>query len=64
MTTKEILKKEIDTAPDEILQEVLDFFRFLKNKQKNKMRETMLISEPILRKEWFLPEEDEAWKDL
>lgn len=64
MTTKEILKKEIDTAPDEILQEVLDFFQFLKNKQKNKISETMLISEPVLKKEWLLPEEDEAWQDL
>jgi len=26
--------------------------------------ETMLLSEKSLAKDWLLPEEDEAWKDL
>ena len=26
--------------------------------------ETMLISEPVLKREWDTPEEDEAWKEL
>ena len=28
------------------------------------LKETVLLSEELLAKDWLLPEEDEAWKDL
>ncbi|WP_281054736.1 hypothetical protein [Thermodesulfatator indicus] len=41
---------------------MIDFIEFLKLKiEKN---ETLFLSEKSLAKEWLLPEEDEAWKDL
>jgi hypothetical protein len=33
-------------------------------KEKNDPVETHLASEKVLAKDWLLPEEDEAWKDL
>jgi len=30
----------------------------------NSAAETMLLSEPVLRREWGTPDEDEAWKHL
>jgi len=45
-------------------REVLDFIRFLKSQRRRSVPETVHASEAILRKEWLLPEEDEAWSDL
>ena len=59
MTQQEIIVKEIENLPDEILNEVLDFIQFLKQKSDNKSLELTLASEASLSKEWLLPEEDE-----
>lgn len=64
MTRKEILLKEIENIPDELLKETLDYLRFLKYKQRNESLETTLLSESSLKKDWLRPEEDEAWKNL
>ena len=64
MTQKEILLKEIENIPDELLKETLDYIRFLKYKQRNESLETTLLSESSLKKDWLRPEEDEAWKNL
>jgi len=42
MNTKELLLQEIDQAPDSILNEVLDFLRFLKAKQQQEALENQL----------------------
>jgi hypothetical protein len=42
MNTKELLLQEIDQAPDPILDEVLDFLRFLKAKQQQEALENQL----------------------
>ncbi|MGG6263356.1 DUF2281 domain-containing protein [Leptolyngbya sp. AN03gr2] len=42
MNTKELLLQEIDQAPDSILDEVLDFLRFLKAKQQQEVLENQL----------------------
>ena len=64
MTTKQMLLKEIKMVPEPILEEVLDFIRFLENKSRNKISETAILSESSLAKDWLKPEEDEAWQDL
>ncbi len=64
MGEKEAVIREIDDLPDTLLQEVLDFVRFLKSKPERERLETALLSETVLEKDWLRPEEDEAWRDL
>ena len=64
MDSKEILLQEIDQFPQEYLNEVLDFIRLLKQKKGNEKLDITIASESSLKKDWLLPEEDEAWKDL
>ena len=64
MDSKEILLQEIDQFPQEYLKEVLDFIRLLKQKKGNEKLDITIASESSLKKDWLLPEEDEAWKDL
>ncbi|MBE9014444.1 DUF2281 domain-containing protein [Pseudanabaenaceae cyanobacterium LEGE 13415] len=42
MNTKELLLQEIDQAPEPILDEVLNFLRFLKAKQQQEALENQL----------------------
>jgi len=64
MGEKEVVIREIDDLPRTLLQEVLDFVRFLKSKSNQERLETALLSETALGKDWLRPEEDEAWRDL
>jgi hypothetical protein len=64
MNKKELIAKEIEQVPEPLLEEVLDFVRFLKTKRNQEKREISLLSESSLKKDWFKPEEDEAWRDL
>jgi hypothetical protein len=71
MNTREVLLKELDTLPDPVLNEILQYVQFLKsgrtdwgNKRPTPALETALASESSLKKDWLTPEEDEAWKDL
>jgi hypothetical protein len=64
MGEKEVVLREIDDLPRTLLQEVLDFVRFLKSKSNQERLETALLSETALGKDWLRPEEDEAWRDL
>lgn len=59
-----MLIREIDGLTSSNLGEVLDFVRFLKAKSFNKRSATLILSESSLRKDWLMPEEDEAWQDL
>ncbi len=63
MNTKNILINEINKLPEPMIAEVLDFVRFLEYKRKIDV-ETYIQSESALKKDWLLPAEDEAWKDL
>jgi len=59
---EEILLNKIKELPPIYLREIIDFIEYLKSKtEKN---ETLYLSEQSLAKDWLLPEEDEAWKDL
>lgn len=64
MSNKDVLLKEIEEIPEEKLQEVIDFVRFLKSRQLEEELEVTFLSEPSLAKDWAKPEEDVAWSDL
>jgi hypothetical protein len=64
MNKKELIAKEIEQVPEALLEEVLEFVRFLKTKRTHETLEISLLSESSLKKDWLKPEEDEAWQDL
>jgi hypothetical protein len=64
MSKKEILINELDQVPESYLDEVLDFVHFIKSKIRRESIDTAIASESSLRKDWLLPEEDEAWRGL
>ncbi|MHB8881239.1 MAG: DUF2281 domain-containing protein [Thermodesulfovibrionales bacterium] len=64
MSKKELLISEIEQVPESYLDEVLDFVHFLKSKMLKEKNDTAIASESSLRKDWLLPEEDEAWQGL
>ena len=59
--TQEVIR-ELESLPDELLDEVLDFARYLKARRAR--TNDALVSEAALAREWNTPEEDEAWQDL
>ncbi len=64
MRKKEAAIRELEDLPAPLLEEVLDFARFLKHKAAQETMETALLSEAALGKDWLQPEEDKAWSDL
>jgi len=64
MSTKEALEQELHQLPEEELAEVLRFVRLLKRSSPGDARETALLSEAVLAKDWLSPEDEEAWRDL
>ena len=64
MDKLDTLIKEVQEAPEPMLDEVLDFVRFLKAKQKLERHETALASEEMLKNDWLRPEEDDSCQDL
>ena len=66
MTDKQILIREIETLPPQIVEEVYDYVSFLKIRkiQQKKIYDITIASEKALAKDWLLPEEDAAWANL
>ena len=66
LTSKQMLIKEIETLPPQIVEEVYDFVSFLKIKksQDNDLADIHFASENVLARDWQLPEEDAAWASL
>jgi len=64
MQDKKVVIRELEDLPEPLLQEVLDFVRFLKTRATQEKLDTALLSENVLGKDWLRPEEDEAWRDL
>ncbi len=58
-----VLLRELEQAPEPLLDEVLDFVKFLKHKNSERF-ESALLSEAALAKDWLSPEEEQAWQDL
>ena len=59
---EKIILEKLKQLPLYSWKEVIDFIEFLNSKIEKK--ETLFLSEKSLAKDWLLPEEDEAWKDL
>ena len=64
MNKKELIVREIERVPEPLLEEVLDFVRFLKTKRAQEKLGVSIPSESSLQKDWLRPEEDKAWRDL
>ncbi|EKE22387.1 MAG: hypothetical protein ACD_6C00851G0003 [uncultured bacterium] len=64
MTNRAVLIKEIETVPEMLLDEVMDFIQFVKAKSLREGIYTAIASESSLQKDWLCAEEDEAWNDL
>jgi len=64
MSKKELLIKEIKQMPAPLVDEVLDFVKFLKSKASKEKLEITIASESSLNKDWLRPEEDKAWRNL
>ena len=64
MSKKELIAHELDAIPESLLDEVLDFVRFLRAKNEFRVPETALLSEASLAAEWLTPDEDHAWQNL
>ena len=64
MSAKDLIIQELEQLSESLLEEVWDFLRFLKGKEIQEKLETPILSESSLEKDWVLPEEDEAWRDL
>lgn len=62
MSAKDLIIQELEQVPEPMLEEVLDFLRFLKAKQLQESLEIPILSESSLEKDWLRPEEDEAWQ--
>jgi len=60
---KDLAIREIEGLPPSLLQEVLDFVRFIKTTIAPGGLETALLSEAVLSRDWLRPEEDEARRD-
>ncbi len=56
--------KEIETVPEPLLDEVMDFIQFVKAKSIREGLYTAIASESSLKKDWLCAEEDKAWDDL
>ena len=63
MSKKELIATELE-IPEEMLDEVLDFVRFLGAKAVVRAGEPALLSEAALAETWLKPEEDAAWSYL
>ena len=63
MTNKQVLIREIEALPPQIIEEVYNYVSFLKI-QKINVADITVASEKSLAKDWLLPEEDLVWADL
>ena len=64
MEIKDLILKEVEKVPEQDLPEILDFIRLVEAKKSGEKKGILLACESSLKKDWLLPEEDEAWQDL
>jgi hypothetical protein len=64
MTRRDIVLRELQEMPESLLEQVLDFIRYLRDKAAHERFETAIASEAPLGRDWLTPEEDAAWADL
>lgn len=64
MVPKEFVLREIESLPQNLLEEVADFIGYLKLKNGEKKLDITIASEYSLGKDWLKAEEEEAWRNL
>lgn len=64
MPSRVELIREIETVPEPLLDEVMDFIQFVKAKSMREGIYTAIASESSLKKDWLCAEEDKEWDDL
>jgi hypothetical protein len=64
MVQKEDLFREIESLPQNLLEEVAEFIGYLKQKNSDKRIDITVASEFSLGKDWLKSKEDEAWRSL
>ena len=64
MNKIEILINEVAQFHEDMIDDILLFIQFIKERAIVKKLETLILSEKTLSKDWLRPEEDEAWQDL
>ena len=62
MPTQQIINELISNAPENKLEIILSFVKFVL--QEDNAICDSLLSEPSLAKDWMCAEEDNAWKNL
>jgi hypothetical protein len=61
---KNMLIREIETLPPDMIEEVDKYIGYLKSKRQKSADNLALASERSLAKDWLLPAEDVAWANL
>lgn len=61
MSTRQLIADLISQAPENKLDTILTFVRFVLHEEDI---DNTLLSEPSLSKDWLRDEEDKAWQDL
>lgn len=64
MTQKEAIIQAIDLVPISRLPDLLEFINRLQEIPTPERWAGALMNESSLQKDWLLPEEEAAWKDL
>ncbi len=73
MNLKQKIIEEIEHIPEPLLNEIVDFIQFLKQKHLSQQKldmeeintlEIAIVSESALAKDWLKQEENEAWQHL
>ena len=64
MPNKAAVMQEIETVPEPLLDEVMDFVQFVKARSIREGIYPAIASESSLKKDWLCAEEDKAWGDL
>jgi hypothetical protein len=64
MPNRAVVIHEIETVPEPLLAEIMDFIGFVKAKAIREGIYTAIASESSLKKDWLCAEEDEAWGNL
>jgi hypothetical protein len=61
---RELLLQEIEQMPEDLLEQVLNFARFLKLKHLSNTRIAEMMNEPTSTEEPISFPENEAWRDV
>lgn len=64
MNNKEQHLKEIEGVPEDKIQKVINFVRFVKMKGREENMDFLQFSESSLAEAWNNPIDDEVWSDL